>query len=207
MPVVGPLQGFGQLWEKTYRVRLSGIAITPVELIQIWKAKFNQFWPDGNYFYAPLTGMTPGEVALLNLAMPGGMPLSTGVLVLFVDEQSFTLMTPAGHMESGWITFSAYEEDGCTVAQVQSLARANDPLYEIGFMIFAHRHQEWFWAQTLVKLAAHFGLRGQVQTQKSCLDCSLQWSQVSNVWYNAALRTAFCAPFCWTRRLLRHCFN
>ena len=28
---VGPLQGFGQLWQKTYRVRLAGIETTPEE--------------------------------------------------------------------------------------------------------------------------------------------------------------------------------
>src|SRR5215472_8130955 len=140
--VVGPLQGFGQLWQKTYRVRLEGCQLSPAELIAEWKAEFPRFWPSGNHFYAPLTGITPGEVALLSLALPGGMPMSTGMLVVFADDESFTLMTPQGHMESGWITFSAFDENGCTVAQVQSIARANDPLYELGFLLFAHGIQE-----------------------------------------------------------------
>src|SRR5437867_12911726 len=50
--VVGPLQGFGQLWEKTYRVRLEGCVVTPSELIAEWKAHFPKFWPTGNHFYA-----------------------------------------------------------------------------------------------------------------------------------------------------------
>ena len=33
-------------------------------------------------FYGPLVELDPGEVALLNLTMPGGLELSTGVLVL-----------------------------------------------------------------------------------------------------------------------------
>jgi hypothetical protein len=37
-------------------------------------------------------------VALLNMTLPGKMKLSTGVMVLFADEESFTLMTPQGHM-------------------------------------------------------------------------------------------------------------
>jgi len=201
--VVGPLQGFGQLWEKTYRVRLSGATITPAEVIQTWKENFEKFWPAGNHFYAPLTGITPGEVALLNLLMPGGMPLSTGMLVIYADDESFTLMTPEGHMESGWITFSAYEQDGCTIAQVQSLARANDPLYEIGFLMFAHSTQEKFWEHTLTALATHFGINGQVQLHKTCLDPAWQWSGVGNVWYNAALRTAICAPVYLIRKLFR----
>ncbi len=27
--IVGPLQGFGQMWQKTYRVRLSGVNTSP----------------------------------------------------------------------------------------------------------------------------------------------------------------------------------
>ena len=38
--VVGPLQGFGQLWQKTYSVRLSGASITPKEVIKEWKENF-----------------------------------------------------------------------------------------------------------------------------------------------------------------------
>jgi hypothetical protein len=29
--LTGPLRGFGQLWQKTYRVRLDGISITPAQ--------------------------------------------------------------------------------------------------------------------------------------------------------------------------------
>ncbi len=38
--VSGPLQGFGQLWQKTFRVRLDGIELTPMELIATWKERF-----------------------------------------------------------------------------------------------------------------------------------------------------------------------
>src|SRR5262249_41541492 len=100
--VVSPLQGFGKMWQKTYRVRLVGAGVTPTQVIAAWKANFQRFWPKGNRFYVPLTGITPGEVALLNLKT-GGMPLSTGVLVLYADNESFTLMTPQGHMFAGWI--------------------------------------------------------------------------------------------------------
>ena len=53
---VGPLQGFGQLWQKTYQVRLKDAPVTPAEIIKTWKENFSQFWPKGNRFYAPLTG-------------------------------------------------------------------------------------------------------------------------------------------------------
>jgi hypothetical protein len=204
--VVGPLQGFGQLWQKTYWVRLTGLKASPQEVMAAWKQNFPKFWPRGNRFYPSLVGIAPGEVALLSLAMPGGMPLSTGMLVLYADDVSFTMMTPQGHMESGWITFSAFEEDGATVAQVQSIARANDPMYEIGFMLFAHGVQEGFWKATLTALAAHFGVDGLLQMRKTCVDPRWQWSQARNIWHNAAVRTGLylsLTPVRWVGRLFR----
>lgn len=35
-----PLNGFGALWRRTYRVRLTGVAVTPAELVAIWKTNF-----------------------------------------------------------------------------------------------------------------------------------------------------------------------
>ena len=34
--VAGALQGFGQLWQKTYKVRLSGVGLTPAEIMKIF---------------------------------------------------------------------------------------------------------------------------------------------------------------------------
>jgi hypothetical protein len=34
---LGRRQGFGQLWQKTFRVRLSGASVTPAEVIRVWK--------------------------------------------------------------------------------------------------------------------------------------------------------------------------
>src|SRR2546423_9566594 len=78
--IVGPLQGFGQMWEKTYRVRLSGAEIPPEALISLWKQHFPDFWPQGNRFYGPLTGIAPGEIGVINISIGGGMRLSTGVM-------------------------------------------------------------------------------------------------------------------------------
>src|SRR5712692_2984736 len=130
---ISPLQGFGQMWQKTYRVRLKGAAVKPADVIKAWKENFSSFWPKGNRFYAPLTGIAPGEVGLINMSIPGNIPLSTGVLVLYADDESFTFMTPPGHTFAGWITFSAYEEENIAVAQAQLLIRAFDPVYEFGF--------------------------------------------------------------------------
>jgi len=186
---LSPLQGFGQMWQKTYRIRLEGANVQPSEVIKVWKENFPRFWPKGNRFNAPLTGIAPGEVALLNLAMPVGMRLSTGVLVLYADDESFTLMTPQGHMFAGWITFSSYEDDSCTIAQSQVLIRANDPMYEIGFRLGGYAKEDRFWQDTLKSLAEYFNVKAPVQTQKVCVDPKLQWSQAKNIWHNSAIRT------------------
>jgi hypothetical protein len=185
---VGPLQGFGPMWQKTYRVRLKGIDIRPEEVIKVWKENFSQFWPAGNHFYAPLTGIAPGEVALINSSLPGGMPLSTGVMVLYADEESFTLMTTQGHPFSGWVTFSARAEE-CTVAQAQVLMRANDPLYEIGMRLGGHRQEDKIWQWTLLSLARHFGVDAEVETDCRCVERKIQWSRAKNIWHNAGVRS------------------
>ncbi len=204
---LSPLQGFGQMWQKTYRVALTGANVKPAEVIKAWKENFPKFWPKGNRFYVPLTGIAPGEVALINMVIPGGLPLSTGVLVLYADDESFTLMTPQGHTFAGWITFSAYEEEVGTVAQAQVLLRSYDPIYEIGFRFFgASRAEDTFWQQTLTSLAAYFGVEGQVQIQVRLVDPKVQWSEAKNIWHNSAIRTmlyTMTIPIRWVSRSLR----
>ena len=169
--MVGPVQGFGKMWQKTMRVELTGAEVTPAEVIKTWKAEFQRFWPERNWFYAPLAGIAPGEVALLNLGLPGRMKLSTGVLVLYADDESFTLMTPEGHMLAGWITFSAEARDGVTTVQIQALERTNDPLYELGYALGGNRLNTRFWVQTAENLARHFGIdEPRVDSQVVCVD-------------------------------------
>jgi hypothetical protein len=187
--VTSPIQGFGKMWQKTYRVRLPADRVSATELIAEWKQRFPEFWPDGNSFYAPLTGIEPGEVALLSMTLPGRMKLSTGVMVLYADDESFTLMTPQGHMFAGWITFSCAEDNGETVAQAQVLMRASDPIYEIGLALGGHRQEDVFWQHTLTRLAAHFGREADVETQVVCVDRKRQWSNWRNVWQSAAIRS------------------
>jgi len=185
-----PVQGFGRMWQKTYRVRLTGSDATPAQVIEVWKRDFPYFWPKGNRFFAPLAGIAPGEVAVLDLSMPGRLKLSTGVLVMYADEESFTLMTPQGHMFSGWITFSAAQDDGePTVAQAQVLMRASDPLYEVGMTMGGHRQEDRHWEHTLRALAEAFGVEGDVSTETLCVDKRRQWGNAGNVWHNAGIRS------------------
>ena len=187
--VHSPIQGFGKMWQKTYKITL-GDDVTPQEVISVWKAKFPDFWPSGNAFYGPISGINPGDVALLNLSMPGGMKLSTGVLVLYADEESFTLMTPEGHMFAGWITFSSYPTGLGTVAQAQVLMRASDPVYELGLGMGGHRKEDKFWEATLNALAAHFNVEGHYEKVVKVVDKKRQWKRARNIKQNAAIRTS-----------------
>src|SRR5215470_8093492 len=72
--ITSPLQGFGQMWQKTYRIALQGAQIEPAQVIQAWKEHFAEFWPSHSRFFGPITGIAPGEVALLSLSV-GGLPL------------------------------------------------------------------------------------------------------------------------------------
>lgn len=132
---------------------------------------------------------------------------TTGVLVLYADEESFTFMNPQGHMFADWITFSAYEEEGCTVAQIEVLVRPNDLIYELCFRLGASRSESKFWQLTLASLAAHFGVAEPVQTHVVCIDPRVQWSQFWNIWQNAAIRTVLyrvLTPLRWLLTSVSH---
>jgi hypothetical protein len=177
--MVGPLQGFGKRWQKTYRVHLEGVS--PVEVVGIWRERFPEISGFGEGFRLPSGGLAPGAVALLG----GGL---TGVMVLYSDESSFTYMTPEGHPFSGWITFSAYgDEDGTTVARAQLLIRANDPLYELMMPLGLHSVEDRTWQRTLHNLATYFGADGKVETRVVCVDPKRQWRRYRNIRYNALI--------------------
>jgi hypothetical protein len=189
--LTGPVQGFGKMWQKTYSLDI-GAAAVPQQAIATWKAHFPEFWPAGNRFAGALAGISPGDVALLDLAIGGGVKLSTGVFVLYADEESFTLMTPQGHMFAGWITFSAERSGPGTVVRTDVLMRANDPLYELAMTFGGHGKEDLFWSQTLTALGARLGAApAPVGTHTVCVDRRRQWRHAGNVWHNSMLRSVF----------------
>jgi anti-sigma regulatory factor (Ser/Thr protein kinase) len=205
--LTGLVHGFGQLWQKTYTLRLSGIEVKPQDLIRTWKRKFPEYWPAGNRFYGSGKEITPGDVAVLNLAAPAGIQLSTGIMVIYADEESFSFMTPQGHIFAGMITFSAYDDEGVTVVQIQALVRANDPIFELGSRLgIVHKNEDRFWHDTLLNLARDFGIDGLVQQRNILVDPRVQWGEAKNIWHNAAIRTGIyvlLAPFRWLRNFFK----
>jgi hypothetical protein len=201
----GPLQGFGQLWQKTYRIALRKPELTPQQVISTWKENVPRLKPPQKRFYPSSLGIAPNELVLIDARTAGGL-ISTGVMVLYAGAESFTLMTPAGHPEAGWVTFSSYVEDGCTFAQVQVLARASDPFYELAFRLAGSKLQDQIWTHVLTELAALLGTSGDVQMHRTLLDPKLQWKRAGNIWYNAQLRTLLYSPIVlirWINALFR----
>ncbi|MBV8586474.1 MAG: STAS domain-containing protein [Verrucomicrobia bacterium] len=196
----GPLQGFGQLWQKTYRIALRKRGLTPQQVIATWKENVPRLKPPQKRFYPSLAGIAPNELVLIDAHM-AGVPISTGVMVLYAGAESFTLMTPAGHPEAGWVTFSSYLADGCTFAQVQVLARASDPLYELAFRFAGSKLQDQIWTHVLTELATLLGTSGELQMHNTLLDPKLQWQRAGNIWYNAQLRTLLHGAFALVRRI------
>ncbi len=186
--LTGPLQGFGQMWQKTYRVRIDGK--NPEEVIAVWKTSYGRFWPKTNRFYAPIAGIKPGEIGLIT-GKSGPTRLSTGVMVLYADDRSFTYITPEGHPFAGWITFSAHDEDDHTVAQVSALIRANDPLYEVGFMVYGNRAEDKMWLHTLRALSRHLGSKYEPAIERVKVDRKREWKNFKNIRRNAMLTGMF----------------
>lgn len=187
--VSGPQQGFGRMWQRTYRADL-GDAVTPEKLIADWRANFGSYWPRSAKFYGTAAAIQPGDVA--PLGSPG---FASGILVIYADETSFTFLTPEGHMFAGLITFSAERVDEAdaphTVAQISILLRCSDPIFESLWPVL-RPGESYMWTHTLRKVAAAHGIGSPDVTQQTvCVDRRRLWKNWRNVRDNAAVHTAW----------------
>jgi hypothetical protein len=187
--VTGPDDGFGKLWRKRYWIRLTGSSVTPAELIATWKKRYTEFWPKGSHLYQPPSGLEKGDVAAADLAMIGGTRVGTGIIVIEDTRTSFTFATLEGHTFAGTITFSSRDDAGATVAQVEVIMRASDPLYELGMSLGGHRHENRFWEASLGALARYFGVEAEPAMDMTCLDSHRKWRNATNIVDNAFLHT------------------
>jgi pyruvate/2-oxoglutarate dehydrogenase complex dihydrolipoamide dehydrogenase (E3) component/anti-anti-sigma regulatory factor len=199
-----PVQGFGRLWEKRYRLRLHDTDLDPGQIISLWRTEFADFWPKGNHLFTSGNGpIAPGKTALLNLTLPGGLVLATGFIVIHADDTSFSFMTAEGHTLSGWITFSCFRMGASTFIQVHPLFRAGDPIIEIGFRLGAAVQEDRFWHETLGNLACRLGTHGEVTQRNILVDPHIRWSGIANLRHSAAIRSALYMPV----HLLKKCFT
>jgi anti-anti-sigma factor len=190
-----PVKGFGRLWDKRYRLRLDDATLDPKKIISLWKSEFPLFWPAGNRFFpsgkAPIV---PGTVAVLNLPLPGGLMLATGLMVIYADETSFSFITIQGHILSGWIVFNSFQQNDATIIQVNPIFRASDPLMEFSLRLGAAKQEDQFWRATLVNLAHRLGVHGELSQQDVLIDPRVQWFEFKNLRYSAAMRSSIYMP-------------
>ncbi|MEO8106031.1 MAG: hypothetical protein ABI720_01830 [Actinomycetes bacterium] len=198
----GPQQGFGRLWQRTYSTDL-GSAVGAHDLISDWKVNFGTYWPPASTFHSSLTGIEPGAVAPIEVGVVSrGPKLATGILVMYADEESFTFMTPQGHMFAGLITFSAEEVSDNTRVEIKILIRPSDPLWELAWPV-AKRKEDVFWVGTLTNLAQHHGVaEPTVEEETVCVDRKRLWSNWRNIWHNSGIRSGIHIVTTPVRRLL-----
>ena len=178
--IVGPQQGFGPLWQKSYRIEIPGHS--PEEVVGEWKAHFGEFWPVHSKFNAPLAGIRPGEIGMITTMQA----LSTGVLVMYADETSFAFITPEGHPFASWITFSATTVGESTVAGVDLLVRPSEPIWDLAFSLGAGKGEDLMWRGVLKRLARRFGSDHEPVEHHSKVDPKRIWANAGN-WRNNAL--------------------
>jgi Domain of unknown function (DUF1990) len=183
--LAGPQQGFGRLYDRTFTIGL-GDVVTPEALVRDWRAHFGDFWPKSATFYGSITSIEAGDVAPLTAS-----GITTGVLVIYADDTSFSYMTPEGHMFAGMITFSARHEQSGTIAEIRMLVRPADPLWVIVWPV-GRGMEGKFWKGTLANLAAAHGVTGVAATEvTTCVDERTLWKNWRNVFRNGAATTVF----------------
>ena len=62
--LISPLQGFGKMWQKTYKMRLEGTSISPEGVIEAWRGRFPEVSGLGRGFRVPPGGLVPGAASL-----------------------------------------------------------------------------------------------------------------------------------------------
>lgn len=203
-----PANGFGRLWDKKYRLRLSDPKLNPQDIVAVWRSEFPDFWPQGNRLF-PSAGapIAPGTAAVLNLSLPGGLVLATGIMVIHADETSFSFSTVQGHILAGWITFSSFREEGAVIIQVHPLFRPGDPLMELGFRLGAAKQEDRFWHETLGNLSRRLGTSGEIEQQDVLVDSRVQWLNWKNIQYSAAVRSSLYMPLHLLKKGLRFLKN
>jgi anti-anti-sigma factor len=186
--VIGQLQGFGPMWEKTYWIEIKKPGIKKEDVVLAMQEHFVEFQIPENAFYPTSKGLAPGEMIFIDSRTPGGI-VSTGVMVLYMDDRSFTFITPQGHPEAGWITFSVDEREDSVYVQIQGLVRASDPFFEVAFSIAGSKFQETIWKHVLSSLAKYLGVEENVYMKKYRPASDLQWGKAGNIWYNSQIRS------------------
>ncbi len=184
----GVMGGFGSLWKKVYELRVRDITSSPEELMKEFKENFPRLQAPFNRFYAGPSGLQPGAVVTIHSQTVAG-PVATGVMVMYCDPLCFSLITPQGHPEAGWMTFRAFQYGDVPVIQIVGFGRASDPLFELAYRVMGAKVQEKTWTHVLASFAEHLGVQADIVMVRERVDSALQWDNCLNIWQNAHART------------------
>lgn len=151
--------GDGDLFHRTYCVRIRDPKLPPGDLMRQMKKDLNQFVPAAMAtFEQPGKEMEEGDQ--INILISG--PWNGPVRVSEVRDRSFTFVTREGHLEAGHIQFSFPEEktsaDGM-LFRIESWARSRDALVRFTYedLGIARLAQTNMWAYFCQSVISHSG--------------------------------------------------
>ena len=144
-------------------VRIIGSSMTPETLISLVTRRLNQVAPEVAEFRQTSGregGLHVGDEFVVR--MPG--PWDGPVRVVRRDQNSFRLATLEGHLEAGEIEFRTMrEDDGALRFEIESWARAGDPLSALLYnkLRLAKEIQLNMWTHFCIRTARLSGGRPQ----------------------------------------------
>ncbi|HEY7620948.1 MAG TPA: DUF1990 family protein [Solirubrobacteraceae bacterium] len=156
-----PDDGCGPLFHRRYRTRIRETAMTPEAVIARVAADPDCVAPTEFASFKKVRGeegqMQVGDEYIVHMAGPWDGP----VRVVERTPTCFRLVTLEGHLEAGQIRFSARDEDGMVLVEIESWARSAGPLVHLLYdrLRMAKEVQLHMWTSMLQRIADMAGGR------------------------------------------------
>jgi hypothetical protein len=156
-----PDDGHGPLFHRVYRTRIRDTEMTPEAVIGRVAADPDCVAPSEFASFQKVRGedgeMRAGDEYVVHMAGPWDGP----VRVVDRTPTCFRLVTLAGHLEAGQIRFSAREEGGMVVFEIESWARSAGRLVDLLYdrLRMAKEVQLHMWTSMLQRVADMAGGR------------------------------------------------
>jgi hypothetical protein len=156
-----PDDGHGPLFHRVYRTRIRETAMTPEAVMARVAAAPDCVAPTEFASFQKVRGedgeMRVGDEYVVHMAGPWDGP----VRVVERAPTCFRLVTLEGHLEAGQIRFSARQEEGMVVFEIESWARSAGPLVDLLYdrLRMAKEVQLHMWTSMLQRIADMAGGR------------------------------------------------
>jgi Domain of unknown function (DUF1990) len=153
--------GHGPLFHRVYRTRIRETALSPEAVVARVAADPDRVAPSEFASFQKVRGedaeMRVGDEYVVHMAGPWDGP----VRVVERTPTCFRLVTLEGHLEAGQIRFSAREEHGMVVFEIESWARSAGPAVDVLYnrLRIAKEVQLHMWTSMLQRVADMAGGR------------------------------------------------